>query len=71
MNTRNKLRLLVPIIQGSFLVLLVSYGEPNDFRTLGIIAFLLLTVFYTIRFVDQYKQVEKEGTSKPFEDSTT
>lgn len=71
MNIRNKLR-LIPIIVSGFLALYGITTWSNDlFSILVLLGFVPLFLFYSIRYVKQYKQVEIEGTSKSFEDSTT
>ena len=73
MNTRNKLRLIVPCFIFSMLILNTYNGLNsgwNEWTSLAFIGFIPLFFFYTSRFLFQYKQVEKEGSSKSFEDST-
>ena len=70
MNTRNKLRLTMPVfIIGLIVVIWSIFGQGE---LVGIIVYIvimiltILTIFYLVRFFQDYKNIEKDAGYRRF-----
>ena len=73
MNTRNKLRLIMPIFTISLVIVTwVVFGQTESVGIiiyLIIMIFTILTIFYLARFVQDYKSIEKDKGYRRFDKS--
>ena len=64
MNTRNKLRLIMPAFTIGLIVVIWSifgYDESIEIGVVIVIVILtILTIFYLVRFFQDYKNIEKD-----------
>ncbi len=73
MNTRNKLRLIMPAFTTGLIVLIWSiFGHVEFVELLVYIIIMLLTIltiFYLVRFLQDYKNIEKDKGYRRFSQS--
>jgi len=73
LNTRNKLRLIMPIFTISLVI--VTWFVYGQTESVGIIIYLIimiftiLTIFYLVRFFQDYKNIEKDKGYRRFSQS--
>jgi len=70
LNTRNKLRLIMPIFTISLVIVTwVVFGQTESVGIiiyLIIMIFTILTIFYLARFFQDYKNIEKDKGYRRF-----
>ena len=73
MNTRNKLRLIMPAFTTGLIVLIWSIFGHVEF--VGLLVYIIimlltiLTIFYLVRFLQDYKNIEKDKGYRRFSQS--
>ena len=73
MNTRNKLRLIMPAFTTGLIVLIWSIFGHVEF--VGLLVYIIimlltiLTIFYLVRFLQDYKNIEKDKGYRRFSKS--
>ena len=70
MNTRNKLRLIMPTFTIGLIVVIWSIFGHDESIEIGVVIVIMvltiLTIFYLIRFLQDYKHIEKDKRYRRF-----
>ncbi len=70
MNTRNKLRLIMPAFTTGFIVVIWSIFGYDESIEIGVVIVIMvltiLTIFYLVRFFQDYKNIEKDKGYRRF-----
>ena len=70
MNTRNKLRLIMPAFTLGLIVVIWSIFGYDESIEIGVVIVIMvltiLTIFYLIRFLQDYKNIEKDKGYRRF-----
>ena len=70
MNTRNKLRLIMPAFTIGLIVVIWSIFGYDESIEIGVVIVIMvltiLTIFYLIRFFQDYKNIEKDKGYRRF-----
>ncbi len=70
MNTRNKLRLIMPAFTIGLIVVIWSIFGYDESIEIGVVIVIMvltiLTIFYLVRFFQDYKNIEKDKGYRRF-----
>jgi len=70
LNTRNKLRLIMPTFTIGLIIVIWSIFGHDESIEIGVVIVIMvltiLTIFYLIRFLQDYKNIEKDKGYRRF-----